>query len=58
MIEIQESDEIYKEIEFLDFDLNYIQKGYIIYKDVDIFSLEYIFREDAYCSSGKNSKCG
>ena len=26
MIEIQESDEIYKEIEFLDFDLNYIQK--------------------------------
>ena len=47
-----------KKWNFLDFDSNYTQKGYKISKDVDIFSIEYIFREDAYCSSGKNSKCG
>ena len=36
IIEIKKSDEIYEDIIFLDYDFNY-KKGYIIYKDADIF---------------------
>ena len=39
MIEIKESDEIYNDIEFLDYDNNYTKRGYSIYKDVDVFSI-------------------
>ena len=37
MIEIKESDNIYKDIVFLDYDTNYIDRGYIIYENVDVF---------------------
>jgi len=53
IIEIRESDKIYKYIEFLDYDINYIRQGYIIYKDADIFSLEHPYGEDIACASGK-----
>jgi len=52
MIEIKESDGIYNDILFLDYDNNYITKGYSIYKDADVFSIEYIYWEDASCASG------
>ena len=41
MIEIKESDEIYNDIIFLDYDNNYTKRGYSIYKDVDVFSVEH-----------------
>ena len=53
IIEIKESDEIYCDIEFLDYDMNYILKGYLIYKNIDIFTLQHPFGEDASCASGK-----
>ena len=53
IIEIKESDEIYNDIEFLDYDLNFIKNGYSIYKDVDIFSVVNPHGDDASCSSGK-----
>ena len=49
IIEIKAID---KEIEFLDYDMNYKNKGYIIYKDIDIFTIEHPFGEDASCASG------
>ena len=52
IIEIKESDEIYKDIEFLDYDLTYTKNGYSIYKNGDIFSVEHPFGNDASCSSG------
>ena len=38
-IEIRNTDEIFKEILFLNYDLNYYNKGYYIYKDKYIFQL-------------------
>ena len=40
IIEIKESDDIIKDIDFLNYDLNYIG-GYEQYKNMDIFTLEY-----------------
>ena len=40
MIEINDNDNFIEDIEFLDYDLNYI-KGYYQYKNIDIFSLGY-----------------
>ena len=40
-IEIKETDEIYKYIQFLNYDLNYNHNGYNIYNDVFVFSIEY-----------------
>ena len=53
IIEIKKSDEIYNDIEFLDYDLNYIKNGYSIYKDADIFSIEHPFGNGASFSRGK-----
>jgi len=53
IIKIKESDEIYKEVEFLNCDLNYMNCGYNIYKDADVFSVEHPGGEDASCASGK-----
>ena len=53
IIEIKKSDEIYKDIEFLDYDYNYIKKGYAIYNNVDIFTVEHPYGDDASCASGK-----
>ena len=51
-IEIKETDSIYKDIEFLDYDLNYL-KGYGIYKDSNIFSLYFPSGGEAVSASGK-----
>ena len=53
IVEIKESDIFYKEIEFLSYDSNYKQKGYIIYKNVDVFSIEYPHGQEAESASGK-----
>ena len=53
VIQIKDSDEIYKYLEFLDYDINYIKQGYLIYKDADVFSIEHPCGEDAECASGK-----
>ena len=53
IIQIKESDILYKDIEFLDYDSNYKNKGYMIYKNVDVFSIEHPFGQIAACASGK-----
>ena len=53
IVEIKESDIFYKEIEFLSYDSNYKQKGYLIYKNVDVFSIEYPHGQEAESASGK-----
>ena len=53
IIEIKESDEIYNEVEYLNYDLNYMNGGYSIYKDEDVFSVQHPGGEDASCASGK-----
>ena len=50
-IEIKDSDFKSKDIEFLDYDQNYIKDGYSIYEYCDVFSLNYA-HEDLVCSSG------
>jgi V8-like Glu-specific endopeptidase len=52
VIEIKNSNEIYKDINFLDYDRNYIN-GYKIYNNVDVFSIEHPFGKIAACASGK-----
>ena len=52
MIEIKESDEIYKYISFLDYDLNFIKSRYSKYKGQDVFSIEHPYGEDGSSSSG------
>lgn len=44
-IEIKDSDNIYKDIEFLDYDPNYIKGGYSIYLDKNFFLLQPSFSE-------------
>ena len=53
IIEIKESDEIYTEVEFLNLDLNFKNRGYSICKDADIFSIEHPGGNDASCASGQ-----
>ena len=52
IIEIKSYDQIYNDIELLNYDLNY-KNGYEIYKNVDIFSIEHPLGESASCASGK-----
>ena len=52
IIEIKNSDEIYEDIELLNYDLNY-KFGYNIYKNVDVFSIEHPSGKSAACASGK-----
>ena len=55
-LELKDSDFMDKDIEFLDYDQNYLNKGYSIYDDFDIFSLSYIddlIGNGVVCSSGK-----
>ena len=51
IIEIKDSNEIIKDIKFLDYDLNYV-KGYEQYLNVDIFTLEYLKGKDICAASG------
>ena len=52
-IEIKQTDEIYKDIKFLNYDLNYYHNGYNIYKDKYIFSIDHPLGEDASSASGR-----
>ena len=52
VIQIKNTDKIYKDIEFLDYDRNYIN-GYKIYKNADIFSIQHPCGKDASCASGR-----
>ena len=52
IIEIRSSDEIFEDIEFLNFDLNY-KFGYNIYENIEVFSLENPFNENPSYSIGK-----
>jgi len=52
IIQINNSDEIYKDINFLDYDRNYIN-GYKIYNNVDVFSIQHPLGKSAACASGK-----
>ena len=53
IIEIKRYDYIYNDIIFLDYDNNFINNGYSMYKMVDIFTVAHPSREDASCASGK-----
>ena len=50
-IYIKNTFELYNDVNFLDYDLNYL-KGYLIYKGVDVFSLQYPNGNNAACASG------
>ena len=52
-IEIKATDEIYKDIQFLSYDLNYYHSGYNIYKDKYIFAIEHPLGQEAAAASGK-----
>jgi len=51
-IEILENDNIYKDIEFLDYDHDLNYTGYKIYKNTDIFTIQYTFGKDPTSASG------
>ena len=53
MIEIKESDEIYNDVEFLDYDYNYINRGYSMYKGLDVFSIGFPNGGDQKYGNGK-----
>ena len=52
VIQIKENDIIYKNIEFLDYDSDYM-KGYLIYENADIFSLKNPIEKKISCIKGK-----
>ena len=51
IIQIKDTDSIYNDIEFLGYDSNYIN-GYNIYKNNDIFTVQYPLGKDASSASG------
>ena len=53
IIELKNYDDIYNDIKLLDYDTNYITKGYKIYKGSYIFTIEYPYGEDPSSASGK-----
>ncbi len=53
IIEIKNNDNIYNYIELLDYDKNYSTKGYKIYANSDVFSVEYPYGENAVTGGGK-----
>ena len=52
MIEMKNEDSIYKDIEFLDYDLNY-KRGYFNYKNSVVFTIQHPKGESEECASGK-----
>ena len=52
VIQLKNSDKIIPDIQFLDYDKNYVN-GYKIYRNVDVFSIKHPFGESAACSCGK-----
>ena len=53
IIEIKEIDDIYNDVEYLNYDKNFMNGGYSIYNDADVFSIEHPGGDDASCASGK-----
>ena len=51
-LEIKDLNGIFNEVEFLNYDKNY-ENGYLIYKDLDVFTIEHPLGKNASCSSGK-----
>ena len=51
IIEIKSTDKIYKDIEFLRYDFNYLN-GYTYYKNIDVFTVQHPLGKDASCASG------
>ena len=51
-LEIKKLNGIFKEVEFLNYDKNY-ENGYLIYRDLDVFTIEHPLGKNASCSSGK-----
>ena len=54
IIKLKNDDEIYNDIEFLEYDLNY-KYGYETYKNSDVFIIGYPLGESAACSSFQNN---
>jgi len=52
IIQIKETDSIYKDIEFLGYDSNYKDNGYDIYKEIDVFTLQHPLGNGTSCASG------
>ena len=52
LVEIKKSDEIYNDIIFLDYDLNF-KRGYYIYQNAAVFLIEHPNGEDAECGNGR-----
>ena len=53
IIEIKKCDEMFNDIEYLDYDNIYMERGYEIYKDANIFTVEYPHGGSAAYASGK-----
>ena len=53
IIEIKNDDEIYNDIQFLDYDSNYNKKGYLIYNNIDVFCVEHPLGNESACASGQ-----
>ena len=53
IIEIKNNDDIYNDIEFLDYDSDSFQKGHRIYQNANIFSIEHPLGDNEACRSGK-----
>ena len=51
-IEIKNTDELFNDIEFLEYDVNYQNSGYEIYKNNDVFSIQHPLGNNAACASG------
>ena len=56
IVEIKDTDIIYKYIKFLDYDKSFINKGYQTYLFNYIFTVEYPFGGNAACTSGQIKK--
>ena len=52
-IEIKEIDDMFQDIKLLDYDINYIQNGFTIYKDAEVFTIEHPRGKNAASASGK-----
>ena len=56
IIEIKKTDEIYDDIELLDYELDYYivsDEGYDVYRGSDVFSIEYPYGTNSVSASGK-----
>ena len=52
VIEIKNNDDIYKDIDFLDYDYNCVPNRYNIYENIDVFSIQHPLGDNAACGSG------